>query len=344
MINKKYVFVGLSVLAILPVYAASLLQPTSFPKTFNDVPFDNRMAVLAADYANFDSVYDENGNCISGCPYIGITLKQEQQDVQEATEYFADVVDDVVNQSGNGAVPYEPAPVFPNPTNTGGYGGGTTGGGTTITKNSIPLRSPVDKDSIIITSDFYFRTTKGLTGFHGAVDIGVPYETPVVATADGVVEISAPNHTYNGPYIKINHAKGFSSWYLHLSRRDVKPGDKVQAGQIIGLSGGAGARSTGAHLDYRISWNGKGRDVWIDILCPCRGTGKTNDMNKSKSAANNFDIADYTGTGTKCPHSAFWRDNYYRFSSPQTKQKGAQWRIKAGHCMTKTTDKLPDEI
>lgn len=55
----------------------SLLQPQSFPKTFNDLSFVDRMDVLSEGYDVLDAEFDENGRCISGCAYVGITLEDE---------------------------------------------------------------------------------------------------------------------------------------------------------------------------------------------------------------------------------------------------------------------------
>lgn len=331
----------MSVLMALPVCASSLLEPVSFPKTFSDVPFNDRWAVIAEGYTKFDRVYDQDGNCISGCPYPGITITQDKQDVEEATDYFASLVDEILDAEEQDG------------TNDGDQG---TVAGTSrddvgtiltssVTRNSVPLRSPVNNNSVLITSDFSFRATKGLEGFHGGVDIGVDYGTPVVATADGVVTVADKEHEYNGPYIQIQHSNGFYSWYLHLSKISVSPGQSVKMGQVIGQSGAQGARSTGSHLDYRISLKRNGKDLWVDVLCPCRATNKVaKQESQSKNKQYNEDVGEYgkDSAAYKCRHSAFWRDNYYSFYG-DAKAKGAPWRIASGHCMKTSTDKLPDE-
>ena len=83
--RKLFIFTTMALYAIA-VRGASLLQPASFPKTFQDIPFADRMAVKAEGYDPFESVYDENGNCISGCAYQGITLEDELTAIQRATE------------------------------------------------------------------------------------------------------------------------------------------------------------------------------------------------------------------------------------------------------------------
>lgn len=67
-------------------HSASLLQAQSFPKTFNDLSFTDRMAVRAEGYAPFETEYDEQGRCISGCPYTGMTIEDEEEAVARLTD------------------------------------------------------------------------------------------------------------------------------------------------------------------------------------------------------------------------------------------------------------------
>ena len=60
-----WIFIGITVSATC-AFADSLLTPTSFPKTFKDVAFADRLAVLAEGYGAFDRQYDENGNVFLG--------------------------------------------------------------------------------------------------------------------------------------------------------------------------------------------------------------------------------------------------------------------------------------
>lgn len=88
-------------------------------------------------------------------------------------------------------------------------------------------------------------------GFKGAqhpgVDIPIPVGTPIRCPEDGVVEI-ATFHEKAGNYINVKTASG-KQRFLHLSKMNVKAGDKVSAGDIIGLSGNTGL-STGPHLHW----------------------------------------------------------------------------------------------
>ena len=90
--------------------------------------------------------------------------------------------------------------------------------------------------------------------FHEGIDISAPSGSPVVATAEGVVTF-ADRDTGLGNAVVLDHGYGFVSRYGHLSKILVQAGDKVKAGQSIGLVGSTG-RSTGPHLHYEVAVNG----------------------------------------------------------------------------------------
>lgn len=90
--------------------------------------------------------------------------------------------------------------------------------------------------------------------FHEGIDISAPFGSPVAAAADGVVTLAELNAGL-GNAVAIDHGYGFVSRYGHLSGILVREGDKVKAGQKIGLVGSTG-RSTGPHLHYEVAVNG----------------------------------------------------------------------------------------
>lgn len=94
----------------------------------------------------------------------------------------------------------------------------------------------------------------GRPAFHGGIDIAAATGTPVLATANGIVT-EVKNDVNYGKYITVQHADGALSRYGHLSGQNVTVGEQVRAGQTIGAVGTSG-RSTGPHLDYRISKDG----------------------------------------------------------------------------------------
>ncbi|WP_081645439.1 M23 family metallopeptidase [Sphingomonas phyllosphaerae] len=92
--------------------------------------------------------------------------------------------------------------------------------------------------------------------YHGGVDVAKPEGAPVVAPADGVVVLAAdPPFTLEGRLLILDHGHGLTSAFLHLSRIDVRVGQRVRQGEAIGLVGRTG-RATGPHLHWAMTWNG----------------------------------------------------------------------------------------
>jgi murein DD-endopeptidase MepM/ murein hydrolase activator NlpD len=90
---------------------------------------------------------------------------------------------------------------------------------------------------------------------HLGVDYAAPAGTPVAASADGVV-VSAGWQGGYGRSIRLRHANGYETLYGHLSRIDVRGGQRVTQGQRIGAVGQTGL-ATGPHLDYRMRRDGR---------------------------------------------------------------------------------------
>jgi murein DD-endopeptidase MepM/ murein hydrolase activator NlpD len=88
---------------------------------------------------------------------------------------------------------------------------------------------------------------------HYGIDYAGPAGSPVVAPAGGIVSLAQDDLYYTGGTVIIDHGHGLSSAFLHMSKVDVKPGDRVAQGQRIGAIGMSG-RATGPHLDWRINW------------------------------------------------------------------------------------------
>lgn len=93
--------------------------------------------------------------------------------------------------------------------------------------------------------------------FHKGVDLACPKNTPVMAAADGTVQLIGRKGSY-GKYISIRHADGYQTAYAHLNgyRGDLKVGSKVKRGEVIGYVGSTG-RSTGPHLHFEVIKNKK---------------------------------------------------------------------------------------
>lgn len=96
--------------------------------------------------------------------------------------------------------------------------------------------------------------------YHSGTDIAQPSGAPVIAPADGVVVLAADHpFTLEGNLLIIDHGMGLNSAFLHLSRIDVKAGERIERGQRIGAVGMTG-RATGPHLHWSMKW----RDAKID--------------------------------------------------------------------------------
>jgi len=107
----------------------------------------------------------------------------------------------------------------------------------------------------IVTGSFGERIDpfNGEGAFHSGVDISSSYGTPVIAPADGIVTAAEVMGGY-GRLVELNHGRGISTRYGHLSGFAVLPGEHVRRGDVIGYVGLTG-RSTGPHLHYEVRIN-----------------------------------------------------------------------------------------
>jgi murein DD-endopeptidase MepM/ murein hydrolase activator NlpD len=124
------------------------------------------------------------------------------------------------------------------------------------------FQSPVHQSNPRITSLPGWRTDPVYGGrrHHGGVDLGIPVNTPIYATADGIVIQTHTGETYNngagyGNYVKLSHKDDITSIYAHLNSLVVKNGEHVKQGQLVGYSGSTG-KSTGPHLHFQMEQNG----------------------------------------------------------------------------------------
>jgi len=98
-------------------------------------------------------------------------------------------------------------------------------------------------------------TDEGLLGYHTGLDITNNEGTPIQATADGIVETAGVFQRYGNAVI-VRHANDVETLYAHLSRVDVKVGQRVTRGDILGTMGRTG-NATGVHLHYEVRLNGR---------------------------------------------------------------------------------------
>ncbi len=103
------------------------------------------------------------------------------------------------------------------------------------------------------------RTLNGKESWpHGGLDVAVGTGTPLRAAAAARV-IAVDDYFYSGKSVWLDHGQGFITLYIHMSRIDVKDGDTVERGSVIGLSGASG-QVTGPHLHWAVVLNG----VYVD--------------------------------------------------------------------------------
>jgi len=105
-----------------------------------------------------------------------------------------------------------------------------------------------------------FHPVQGRWKAHNGTDYAAPHGTPIMTTANGVVERTGYT-AGNGNFVKVRHNGQYSTQYLHMSKILVRNGQRVSQGDIIGKVGSTGL-ATGPHVCYRFWKNG----VQVDAL------------------------------------------------------------------------------
>jgi murein DD-endopeptidase MepM/ murein hydrolase activator NlpD len=121
---------------------------------------------------------------------------------------------------------------------------------------SIPGIQPVKSTQASIASGFGYRIHPiyKTTMLHTGIDFTAPIGTPIYAAGNGRVESVEYNGRGYGNNIILNHGFGYETLYGHMSKFNVKQGQHVNRGDIIGYVGNSGA-STGPHLHYEVIRN-----------------------------------------------------------------------------------------
>ena len=88
---------------------------------------------------------------------------------------------------------------------------------------------------------------------HYGIDFHAPEGTPVKSMMDGVVTLVENDMYFTGGTIIFDHGHGVSTLYMHMKDINVKKGQKVKKGEVVGTLGQSG-RATGPHLDIRLNW------------------------------------------------------------------------------------------
>ena len=137
------------------------------------------------------------------------------------------------------------------------------------TPTIIPLRSRALSDRYGMRKDPFSKKK----AFHGGLDFKAKRGTPVYAPADAIVRIASRKYGF-GLLVELQHGRGFfpgkkktvryRTRFAHLSKIEVRRGQKIKRGDLVGLVGSTG-RSTGPHLHYEIIINGRRTNPLITI-------------------------------------------------------------------------------
>lgn len=122
---------------------------------------------------------------------------------------------------------------------------------------SIPAIQPVSNKRLKrMASGFGYRIDPHYKtrAFHAGMDFTAPTGTPIYSTGDGRVVRADNSATGYGNHVRIEHGYGYLTLYAHMSKMNVKVGDKVKRGDIIGYVGNTG-KSMGPHLHYEVRKN-----------------------------------------------------------------------------------------
>jgi murein DD-endopeptidase MepM/ murein hydrolase activator NlpD len=122
---------------------------------------------------------------------------------------------------------------------------------------AVPSDKPI-KASVVFTSGYGVRSDPFHAGaaMHPGIDLAGKYGTPIYATADGTVVRAGWNNGGYGNMVELDHGRGITTRYGHMSAVLVHAGDHVKRGEQIGRMGSTG-RSTGNHLHYEVRIDGR---------------------------------------------------------------------------------------
>ncbi len=121
---------------------------------------------------------------------------------------------------------------------------------------SIPAISPVKNPTVVSGFGMRYHPIYKILRRHTGIDIIGKTGTPIYATADGTVDINLDGYSGYGTTVTIDHGRGYKTLYAHLSKKNVKEGQKVKRGEVIGFMGSTGL-SVGVHLHYEVIKNGE---------------------------------------------------------------------------------------
>lgn len=190
----------------------------------------------------------------------------------------------------------------------------------TIGLNEAALEAPLD--SVRVNSPFGPRWGRTHTGVDLAADAA-----NVKSPADGVVEVGEMKNDDCGGTIMINHADGYKTGYCHMQKINVRPGQKVQKGEVIGISGGGPndpgkGRSDGRHLHFTLRKDGQ-------LIDPMKFIGKEGIVmtgsTPTSTSSSSEDAYDYATSKTQSTTSP--KSNYAQVVGTVTSTEGMNEEI-----------------
>jgi len=125
--------------------------------------------------------------------------------------------------------------------------------------NHTPAIQPISNYDLKRTSSGFGMRTHPIykvKKFHYGMDFVARTGTPIYATADGTITTASNSFYGYGKYVRIDHGYGFQTAYGHMDELNVKPGDVVKRGDVIGTVGNTGL-STGPHIHYEVMLRGR---------------------------------------------------------------------------------------
>lgn len=198
------------------------------------------------------------GSILEIPPFNGIRINVPAgMDVQALARQYqvrADVLFEVNGCQSNLRVAFIPGVNWSPNANNSASGG-------IVLKASIPTQYPLPKRAQILMGYGWKVRTRGQDAsaitLHSGVDLAAAVGTKVFAAADGIVAFVGDKDSY-GKLVVINHAQGYQTRYAQLASIQVKLGQKVQRGQVIGTVGQSGQPSSPqAHLHFEVRSNSK---------------------------------------------------------------------------------------
>ena len=125
--------------------------------------------------------------------------------------------------------------------------------------NAIPSIQPIKNQNLTRMASGYGYRKDPFTKkrrFHWGMDFTAKKGIPIYATGNGIIKRADNRSSGYGKHIRLDHGFGYVSLYAHLNKYNVKKGQKVKRGDIIGYVGNTG-RSVASHLHYEIFKDGK---------------------------------------------------------------------------------------